>query len=279
MLSYEHDFAIYKGGRLVSEENLKLNACSLLVYKFIKKGFEQGFENWNDIEEIYITSQDRATKNSLHSNGQACDLVVLPVYYMPYFWVLLHQYTTLNVCLSTHNKHIHIDISPLYGKELNRKRLEIALVKGDDLASSEYKFIKPFEAFILSAPKEYIDKNGNRYDISEYNKAIADLYDFHNEYTSNMFSRQVSGNKGQVVNYMTFMGRFTEEIGPDNKNILPDFDIMRTIDKVEDAISQGASSMFTIAKVGIIAALVIAAYQLTKSSKQEVYYEQRGEDE
>lgn len=241
---------IYENGLFTKPHTL--NPCAALVYDFFFRMVEQRFSFTSNIQTISI--HDQYAGRETHLNNLAVDISITPIYLIPYFWVVLHKFTTFNVGLSMHNRHIHIDMDKNVRGGLNKKQLEI------QIGENKYRFIEPHPYYIKnlpgSPPNDVID-NGRKIPfevIQQYNKPIVDQYEIRPEYNSIM--AVVAGEKGQCV-FATFsFGRFEEQIAEDDKSPMPDYDIVRTINRVQQVIQKIPESLEYVL-IGIGIALVI----------------------
>lgn len=187
-MNYEaSNFWIFRNGAPYRNNDYLLNpvgryVASVINYLYTSKKLPFA----EKLDYIIVTSQYR--KIGRHATNKAIDITAYPLYMIPILWIVLHQYTPLNVILSLHDRHIHIDYvndkQPTQGG--NFKGLEIIAPARTEEGYLQFYFRRP--------ATEYIAQIKQLYTI-EVNKDIENFfYKYYNEYrsTSNKLSTNVS---------------------------------------------------------------------------------------
>jgi hypothetical protein len=121
------DFYIYT--RLKGFHNFdKLNDHGKVMYGIFKILHDRKVDYISRINSIKISSQDRSSdpKSAHYHEGKACDIVIDPPEYMPYFAGLIHAMQPFNLYLGTYRqsgteilKNLHIHNDSYYGTRKN----------------------------------------------------------------------------------------------------------------------------------------------------------------
>jgi hypothetical protein len=134
-LMFDKDFLIYKKkitnlkykDNFQNENRLgKAGKQIFTAFLNMRDTSPEGFQNMNkdvyfdEIDEIYITSQQRRPDQDAYINSHTRDLAVdfyiKPVYLMPYYAGKLFKSFQNNVYIANNNGHIHFDIDPDKGQ-------------------------------------------------------------------------------------------------------------------------------------------------------------------
>lgn len=127
MVSYEKDFYIFAGGQWQNFHKLNdAGRCLVeVIADIINQDRSTAAEFFENVEKIYITSQDRTTRNSNHNGGSAIDFIIYPYGVMVWLFLKLWQYK-FTCYISTYNRHIHFDL-----REEGRAGVECIKKSGD----------------------------------------------------------------------------------------------------------------------------------------------------
>lgn len=183
------DFYIYT--RLKDFHNFdKLNDHGKVMYGIFKILHDRKADYITRINSIKITSQDRSgdPKSAHYRQGKACDIVIDPPEYMPYFAGLIHAMQPFNLYLGTYlqsgteilkNLHIHNDEyygvrkNTLFFESTNGQLYSITEKNIDDLLKI-YKFdlTESFQDFgkFKKDTKKYLLSNLDEADKININK-------------------------------------------------------------------------------------------------------------
>lgn len=205
---YANNFWIYRNGVPYSNNNYLLSPIGKYVYSVInylhitkKIPFA--------IDSIIVTSQYRTIGR--HATNLAIDITAQPIQIIPVLWILLHQYTTLNVILSLHDRHIHIDYldnTPTTGK--NFKGLEELAPTRTEQGNLQFYFRRPQE--------KYLQQVKELYRLYTDNNILTYVYKYFLEYRSE--TNKLSTNISMFKLYTEKTKETTKELYQDTKNFV-----------------------------------------------------------
>ena len=205
-------YTIYSNGRL----RHNLNSRQFLPITKLVSGF---FLYWKEnnyfgkqATKLEVYSQQRSGSVS-HAAGKAVDIAVHPIWLMPLFFIEIHKYFTVNVYLSLHNRHIHVDSMFERGNK-NFKRVEMKIT------NDRWDIAKPLSSFINYIQPRWFKPRGVKVNGRQvYNFSVIDRYDFKelkNDYNSTfrLFNLRMQGIKGIALYYIN---QHFSEIIPENE--------------------------------------------------------------
>lgn len=171
-------FYIYENGTFKNRNQLT-NPVSRMLYHFFEWYVGTRYVYSNLLTGVEIHSQHRADSPT-HSQNKAVDFAVYPLWMNPFVFNLIHRFFKLNIYLSLHNRHIHLDstrvrfINGQWRQWANKKLVEVKNV--DD----KVFFIDPKKEYFLGTPRNWINGNNvgvaDRYDFAEMKTALDSIF-------------------------------------------------------------------------------------------------------
>lgn len=124
--SSDKDFYIYQNKKFINLD--RLNTAGQFLGAIIRDLVvsDEDRAEFMEIESIYVTSQDRTKRNSIHQKGYAIDFVVFP-YGMNLWFIEKLSHYKYTAYISTYNHHIHFD---LRNQGINSFGAEVLLKNG-----------------------------------------------------------------------------------------------------------------------------------------------------
>lgn len=171
--------------------------------------FASRFPYAGDIEQIIITSQDRS--NGTHQNGNAVDIGVIPMQLMPIFWIIFHRFTTWNVFLSAHNRHIHID------SDYRNNRKNLKKIEAKTRANPARYSVEPPQAQHLTFGPMYYDDEYLEYVVPDVTNPLRPTHRTERRLVHNLLNRSI--NEMYRCEGVSFIGSHFTEIIPENQKL------------------------------------------------------------
>jgi len=161
-MSIKYDKGFYIFQRKTFKNWEKLNDAGLTLLEILTDimqdiGKKQDF--YENVTDIFVTSQDRQKRNKNHNSGNAIDITVYPAGMNVWLFKELSSYAN-TIYISSHNKHLHFDLRQdgLYGVEVLEKNGQL-FYPGRLLTDAEYEQyeikIKPIETHMKLIFEKY----------------------------------------------------------------------------------------------------------------------------